>query len=139
MSEQAAAGQRLPAHVLPSEPLPDQPVPAGWTIRETQRIVDDWIKTIGIRYFSELTNLAQLVEEVGEVARILSRTKGEQSAKPGETLGRLDDELADVLFVVLCLANQSGIDLQAAMERNLEKKTKRDINRHRDNAKLKTD
>jgi len=129
MSEQAAADQRLPG----------QPLPAGWTIRETQRIVDDWIGTIGVRYFSELTNLAQLVEEVGEVARILSRTKGEQSSKPGETLGKLDDELADVLFVVLCLANQSGIDLQAAMERNLEKKTKRDINRHRENAKLKTD
>jgi len=125
MSDQVAS------HGLPSEPPPD-----GWTIRETQTIVDQWIKTIGVRYFNELTNLAQLVEEVGEVARILSRTKGEQASKPGETLGKLDDELADVLFVVLCLANQSGIDLQAAMERNLAKKTKRDIHRHRDNAKL---
>lgn len=125
MSDQAAG------HRSPSQPSPD-----GWTIRETQTIVDQWIKTIGVRYFNELTNLAQLVEEVGEVARILSRTKGEQASKPGETLGKLDDELADVLFVVLCLANQSGIDLQAAMERNLAKKTKRDIRRHRDNAKL---
>ena len=125
MSDQVAS------HRSPSQPPPD-----GWTIRETQAIVDQWIKTIGVRYFNELTNLAQLVEEVGEVARILSRTKGEQASKPGETLGKLDDELADVLFVVLCLANQSGIDLQAAMERNLAKKTKRDIHRHRDNAKL---
>jgi NTP pyrophosphatase (non-canonical NTP hydrolase) len=109
----------------------------GWTIAEAQAIVDDWIMTIGVRYFSELTNLAQLVEEVGEVARILSRTHGDQSAKPGEVLGRLDDELADVMFVVLCLANQSGIDLQAALQRNLEKKTKRDLHRHRDNPKLK--
>jgi len=107
-----------------------------WTIAQTQGIVDDWIHSIGVRYFDELTNLAQLMEEVGEVARILSRSHGEQSAKPGETLGSLDDELADVMFVVICLANQSGIDLQAAMRRNLEKKTKRDATRHRDNEKL---
>jgi len=108
----------------------------GWTIAQTQAIVDDWIKTIGVRYFSELTNLAQLIEEVGEVARILSRTHGEQSTKKGEQLGQLDDELADVMFVVICLANQSGVDLQAAMERNLAKKTKRDASRHRDNPRL---
>jgi NTP pyrophosphatase (non-canonical NTP hydrolase) len=83
-----------------------------------------------------MTNLAQLVEEVGEVARILSRTKGEQSTKPGAVLGELSDELADVLFVVICLANQSGIDLTDALRRNLEKKTNRDLSRHRNNAKL---
>ncbi len=107
-----------------------------WTIRQTQTLVDDWIRSVGVRYFGELTNLAQLVEEVGEVARILSRSHGEQSNKPGERPGELADELADVLFVVVCLANQSGIDLQAAMERNLTKKTGRDAARHRDNPKL---
>lgn len=106
------------------------------TIRQAQKDVDDWIQTIGVRYFNELTNLAQLVEEVGEVARILSRTCGEQSSKPGEELGELSDELADVLFVTICLANQSGIDLSEALQRNLDKKTKRDATRHRDNKKL---
>ena len=110
--------------------------PEDWTIRLTQRRVDEWIRSIGVRYFGELTNLAQLVEEVGEVARILSRTHGEQSSKAGETPGELADELADVMFVVICLANQSGIDLQTAMERNLDKKTRRDSRRHRDNPKL---
>lgn len=109
---------------------------ADWTIRQTQMLVDDWIRSVGVRYFGELTNLAQLVEEVGEVARILSRSHGEQSSKPGEQPGELADELADVLFVVICLANQSGIDLQAAMQRNLAKKTRRDATRHRDNPKL---
>jgi len=118
-------------------------VPAGkddeataWTIRQTQGIVDEWIRNIGVRYFDPMTNLAQLMEEVGEVARVLSRTHGEQSKKVGETLAALDDELADVMFVVICLANQSGIDLQAAMERNLAKKTKRDLTRHKSNEKL---
>ena len=106
------------------------------TIRGAQQAVDDWIQTIGVRYFDELTNLAQLVEEVGEVARILSRRCGEQSCKPGEQLGDLADELADVLFVTICLANQSDIDLGAALRRNLEKKSKRDATRHRDNVKL---
>ena len=106
------------------------------TLRSAQQAVDDWIKTIGVRYFNELTNLAQLVEEVGEVARILSRRCGEQSTKPGAQLGDLADELADVLFVTICLANQSGIDLTEALERNLEKKSKRDATRHRDNVKL---
>jgi len=121
----------------------DEPTATGsagtlgdWTIRLTQRRVDEWIRSVGVRYFGELTNLAQLVEEVGEVARILSRTHGEQSCKAGETPGELADELADVMFVVICLANQSGIDLQAAMERNLDKKTRRDLRRHRDNPKL---
>jgi NTP pyrophosphatase (non-canonical NTP hydrolase) len=111
---------------------------AGWTIAEAQSMVDGWIKNIGVRYFDPMTNLAQLVEEVGEVARILSRTHGEQSTKSGETLGKLDDELADVLFVVICLANQSGIDLQAALEKNLAKKTKRDLSRHQNNPKLQS-
>ena len=106
------------------------------SIRDAQAIVDQWIKTIGVRYFDEMTNLAQLVEEVGEVARILSRTCGEQSSKPGETPGNLADELADVLFVTICLANQSGIDLTEALRRNLEKKTTRDKDRHKNNEKL---
>ena len=106
------------------------------TIRDAQGKVDDWIQNIGVRYFDELTNLAQLVEEVGEVARILSRRCGEQSCKPGEQLGELSDELADVLFVTICLANQSGIDLTDALRKNLDKKTRRDATRHRDNAKL---
>lgn len=106
------------------------------TIAAAQQAVDGWIRTIGIRYFDELTNLAQLVEEVGEVARILSRTHGQQSIKLGESPGDLADELADVLFVTLCLANQSGIDLTDALRRNLDKKTARDHDRHRGNPKL---
>lgn len=106
------------------------------SIREAQATVDRWIQTIGVRYFDEMTNLAQLVEEVGEVARILSRTHGEQSSKPGESPGDLADELADVLFVTICLANQSGIDLSDALGRNLDKKTRRDSDRHRGNPKL---
>ena len=109
------------------------------TIRDAQDQVDHWIRTIGVRYFNELTNLAQLVEEVGEVARILSRTCGEQSSKPGESPGDLADELADVLFVTICLANQSGIDLTDALRKNLDKKTRRDVSRHRDNIKLSRD
>jgi len=112
------------------------PPSADWTIRQTQQVVDRWIQTIGVRYFGELTNLAQLVEEVGEVARILSRSCGEQSSKTGESPGELADELADVMFVVVCLANQTGIDLQAAIERNIAKKTRRDAKRHLENPKL---
>lgn len=107
------------------------------TLREAQSQVDHWIKTIGVRYFDEMTNMAQLVEEVGEVARILSRTKGEQSYKASDTPGDLADELADVLFVVICLANQSGIDLTNALAANLAKKTQRDKDRHRNNEKLR--
>ncbi len=110
--------------------------PGLLTIADAQSQVDQWIQTIGVRYFNELTNLAQLVEEVGEVARILSRSHGEQSRKPGESLGELSDELADVLFVVICLANQSGIDLSEAFARNLAKKTGRDRTRHQNNSKL---
>lgn len=110
--------------------------PESLTIVQAQRQVDDWIQTVGVRYFDELTNLAQLMEEVGEVARILSRTHGEQSGKPGEIPSQLSDELADVLFVVICLANQSGIDLTQALRKNLDKKTQRDRDRHRSNPKL---
>ncbi len=115
---------------------PELTTPPALTIADAQAAVDAWIQTIGVRYFDELTNLAQLVEEVGEVARILSRTCGEQSLRPGQTHGDLADELADVLFVTICLANQSGIDLTDALRRNLEKKTDRDADRHRDNEKL---
>ena len=109
---------------------------AELTISQAQAQVDDWINTIGVRYFSELTNLAQLTEEVGEVARIISRRYGEQSAKHGEPKGDLGDELADVLFVLICLANQTGVDLTEAFVRNLEKKTQRDSKRHQANEKL---
>ena len=107
------------------------------TIKEAQDTVDKWITTTGIRYFNELTNLAILTEEVGEVARIIARQYGEQSAKKTDTDKNLADELADVMFVVLCLANQTGIDLTAAFQKNIEKKTMRDRIRHRNNEKLK--
>lgn len=108
------------------------------TLKQAQTIVDDWIKTVGVRYFSELTNLAQLMEEVGEVARLISRTYGEQSFKSGEPRKELADELADVLFVLICLANQTGVDLSSALEANLQKKTNRDRDRHAQNPKLKS-
>ena len=106
------------------------------TIREAQSKIDTWIKTLGVRYFSELTNLAQLVEEVGEVSRIMSRTYGDQSFKSGEADADLGDELADVMFVLICIANQTGVDLTTALQKNLEKKTKRDATRHLENPKL---
>ena len=106
------------------------------TLQEAQDRVDQWIKTIGVRYFSELTNLAQLVEEVGELARIMSRTYGDQSFKKSDEAYHLADELADVLFVLICIANQTGVDLTEALQRNLEKKTGRDRDRHRENPKL---
>jgi len=106
------------------------------TIKESQKIVDDWIKNVGVRYFSELTNLGQLVEEVGEVARIITRTYGEQSFKKSDENHDLGDELADVLFVLICIANQTGIDLTDALKKNLEKKTFRDSGRHKNNPKL---
>jgi NTP pyrophosphatase (non-canonical NTP hydrolase) len=108
------------------------------TIKESQEIVDQWIKTVGIRYFSELTNTAILMEEVGEVARIISREYGEQSWKKNAEKGDLGDEMADVLFVLICLANQTGIDLESALKKNLEKKTFRDSERHKENPKLKS-
>ena len=107
------------------------------TIAEAQQQVDDWIQSIGVRYFSELTNLAQLTEEVGELARIISRTYGDQVSKPDELVGDAADELADILFVTICLANQMGIKLDEAFAKNLEKKTRRDATRHKDNPKLR--
>jgi NTP pyrophosphatase (non-canonical NTP hydrolase) len=107
------------------------------TIKEAQKTVDEWIQTTGIRYFNELTNMAILSEEVGEVARIIARQYGEQSSKLTDENKDLADELADVMFVVICLANQTGIDLTEALEKNIRKKTKRDTNRHRNNEKLK--
>lgn len=109
------------------------------TIEEAQRRVDEWINTVGVRYFSELTNLAQLVEEVGEVARVMSRNFGDQSFKASDEKHELADELADVLFVLICIANQTGIDLTAALEQNLKKKSERDATRHRANEKLRTE
>ena len=105
------------------------------TIKQAQKKVDSWIKEHGVRYFSELTNMAILTEEVGEVARIISRTYGEQSFKKSDK-GNLGDELSDVLFVLICLANQTGVDLEKSLEKNLEKKTRRDSSRHKKNSKL---
>jgi NTP pyrophosphatase (non-canonical NTP hydrolase) len=108
------------------------------TIQEAQSIVDTWIKEHGVRYFNELTNMAMLSEEVGEVARIIARRYGEQSEKESDKQKDLGDEMADVLFVLICLANQTGIDLTAALEKNLAKKTYRDADRHKENDKLKS-
>jgi NTP pyrophosphatase (non-canonical NTP hydrolase) len=107
------------------------------SIREAQQLVDNWIKTTGVRYFSELTNMAILTEEVGEVARLMSRLYGDQSFKESDRGRELSDELADVLWVLLCIANQTGIDLGQALEENLRKKNIRDAQRHKDNEKLK--
>src|SRR5574344_683553 len=106
------------------------------TIEEAQKAVDQWIKTYGVRYFSELTNMACLTEEVGELAKVMARKFGDQSFKKGET-DNLSDEMADVLWVLLCLANQTGVNLTDALEKNLDKKTQRDKNRHINNPKLK--
>lgn len=106
---------------------------------EAQQRVDQWIEEVGVRYFSEMTNLAQLMEEVGELARIFSRTYGDQSFKKSDESYNLADELADILFVLICIANQTGTDLTEALERNLEKKTARDRTRHLDNPKLHGD
>lgn len=106
------------------------------TIQEAQQIVDKWIKTTGVRYFNELTNTAMLMEEVGEVARIMARQYGEQSFKKSDEEVNLADEMADVLFVLICIANQTGIDLTEALEKNLDKKTNRDADRHKNNEKL---
>lgn len=105
-------------------------------IEEAQKVVDNWIKTIGVRYFNELTNLAMLTEEVGELARIISRKYGEQSFKKSEQESNLADEMADVLFVLICLANQTGVNLTEAFKNNIEKKTNRDAKRHLENKKL---
>jgi NTP pyrophosphatase (non-canonical NTP hydrolase) len=107
------------------------------TLDEAQKTVDNWIKTVGVRYYNELTNMAILTEEVGEVARIIARKYGEQSFKESDKEKELSDELADVLFVLICLANQTGINLTDALQKNLDKKTKRDSGRHKNNEKLK--
>jgi len=107
------------------------------TIEEAQKTVDEWINTTGIRYFSELTNMAILTEEVGEVARIMARKYGEQSFKKSDEEVNLADEMADVLFVLICLANQTGIEHTEAIKKNLEKKTNRDAKRHQENKKLR--
>jgi NTP pyrophosphatase (non-canonical NTP hydrolase) len=106
------------------------------TIEEAQTTIDKWIKEYGIRYFNEMTNLGILMEEVGEVARIMVRRYGEQSEKESDKNKSLEDELADILFVVMCIANQTGVNLTEALEKNLEKKTLRDADRHRNNPKL---
>jgi len=107
------------------------------TIENAQKTVDEWIKTIGVRYFNELTNTALLMEEVGELARIMARTYGEQSSKTADKKQELGDEMADVLFVLICLANQTGTNLTEAFEKNIAKKTQRDSTRHKENEKLK--
>ena len=107
------------------------------TIQEAQQQVDGWIKTTGVRYFSELTNMAMLTEEVGELARIMARTYGDQSFKESDRNRNMGDEMADVLWVLLCLANQTGVDLTKALQDNFEKKNARDSNRHKNNEKLK--
>lgn len=107
------------------------------TIKQAQSQVDQWIQTIGVRYFSELTNMAILTEEVGELARIMARKYGDQSFKPGKNPDTMADEMADVLWVLICLANQTGVDLEEAFRKNIEKKTLRDKNRHASNEKLK--
>jgi len=117
------------ASLASSEPSP--------SLRDCQQSVDAWIRTVGVRYFSELTNMAMLTEEVGEVARIMARRYGDQSFKPSDKDKDLGDELADVLWVLLALANQTGVDLTKAFERNMEKKNNRDATRHRDNKKLR--
>ena len=106
------------------------------TIQEAQQQVDTWIKTYGVRYFNELTNLAILTEEVGELARIMARTYGEQSFKESDRGENLADEMADVLWILLCLANQTGVDLTDDLQKNIDKKTKRDNKRHKENSKL---
>ena len=105
------------------------------TIREAQQRVDAWIKEYGVRYFSELTNMAVLTEEVGELARVMARKYGDQSFKPGES-DNLSEEMADILWVLICLANQTGVDLNEALQQSIEKKTKRDKERHKNNPKL---
>lgn len=108
------------------------------TLNEAQASVDNWIEKHGVRYFNELTNLALLMEETGELARIIARKYGEQSAKSGDHDPNLADEMGDVLFVLICLANQTGVDLEESLKKNLEKKTLRDHNRHHDNPKLQS-
>lgn len=116
----------------------DENIPQDISLRQAQQLVDDWIRTYGVRYFSELTNMACLTEEVGELARVMARTYGDQSFKPGEK-SNISEEMADVLWVLLCLANQTGVDLTQALRQSIAKKTARDKDRHRQNPKLAPD
>lgn len=128
--------KKRPPHTPLHTPLGDpEGTAAPLTIHEAQQLVDQWIKDYGVRYFSELTNMAVLTEEVGEMARIMARLYGDQSFKEGEKAD-LGDEMADVLWVLLCIANQTGVDLTAELRRNIEKKTRRDKDRHKNNIKL---
>jgi NTP pyrophosphatase (non-canonical NTP hydrolase) len=108
------------------------------TLQQAQQQVDEWVKTIGVRYFSELTNMAILTEEVGELARIMARTYGDQSFKKSDLNKNLADEMADVLWVLICMANQTGVNLTVAFEKNMQKKTERDATRHKENEKLQS-
>ncbi|MEN9354645.1 MAG: hypothetical protein RL318_1970 [Fibrobacterota bacterium] len=117
-------------------PVSFEPVPGDISLREVQRQTDEWIKTVGVRYFNELTNFAQLVEEVGELGRLVARTYGEQSFKESDKGRDLGDEMADILWVLTCMANQTGVDLTEAFRKTIEKKTGRDFDRHRNNPKL---
>lgn len=117
-------------------PVDFEPRAGDLSVREMQRVTDEWIRTVGVRYFNELTNFAQLAEEVGEVGRLIARIYGEQSFKESDKGHDLGEELADVLWVLTCLANQTGVDLTDAFARRLEKKTRRDATRHKDNPKL---
>jgi len=130
---QLALEVTLKAHYKSNQRMEAQKI----TLPEAQQMVDQWIKTIGMRYFSELTNLAILTEEVGELARILARTYGDQSFKKSDEGKDMADEMADVLWVLICLANQTGVDLNEAFLKNMEKKTSRDKDRHQNNEKLK--
>lgn len=112
-------------------------MPVNMTMQEAQDKVDNWIKTYGVRYFNELTNMVLLTEEVGELARVIARKYGEQSSKESDKKVNLEEEMADVLFVLICLANQTGVNLTDALKKNLEKKTQRDATRHKENKKLK--
>ena len=122
--------------MMPHPSSDEKPAAADLTLRQAQAMVDNWIRTYGVRYFSELTNMAVLTEEVGELARVMARRYGDQSFKPGEK-DNVEEELADVLWVLICLANQTGTDLTEAFCRTLEKKTNRDRTRHINNPKLK--
>lgn len=141
-SESQPPSRSIPSLQASNAPVPDAGSiasgPVTLTLSEAQDAVDAWIKQYGVRYFSELTNLGQLMEEVGELARIMTRRFGDQSCKPGDAAGEIADELADILFVVLCLANQTGVNLTDALSANLSKKTNRDQHRHRGNPKLRS-
>jgi NTP pyrophosphatase (non-canonical NTP hydrolase) len=138
MSEESVSSETT-AGEAGSHRMPGDATDRELTLQGLQAEVDAWIRTLGVRYFSELTNLAMLMEEVGELSRIFARTFGDQSFKKSDASYNLSDEMADILFVLVCLANQTGVDLQQAIRANLEKKTLRDATRHLDNPKLRDD